>query len=41
MAAMRPQTLGEFADLPGVGERKLQTYGAAFLEVIREHQASQ
>jgi ATP-dependent DNA helicase RecQ len=41
MAAMRPQTLDEFADLPGVGERKLQTYGAAFLEVIREHQASQ
>jgi ATP-dependent DNA helicase RecQ len=41
MAAMRPQTLGEFAELPGVGERKLQTYGAAFLDVIREHQASQ
>ncbi len=36
MAAMRPQTLGEFGELPGVGERKLQTYGAAFLEVIRE-----
>jgi ATP-dependent DNA helicase RecQ len=41
MAAARPQTLGEFAELPGVGERKLQTYGAAFLDVIREHQASQ
>ena len=36
MAAARPQTLDEFAQLPGVGERKLQTYGAAFLEVIRE-----
>jgi ATP-dependent DNA helicase RecQ len=35
MAAFRPQTLDEFAQLPGVGERKLQTYGAAFLEVIR------
>ena len=35
MAATRPQTLDEFAQLPGVGERKLQTYGAAFLEVIR------
>ncbi len=40
MAATRPQSLEEFAGLPGVGERKLQTYGAAFLEVIREHQAS-
>ncbi len=40
MAAMRPQTLAEFAELPGVGERKLETYGAAFLEVIREHRAS-
>jgi ATP-dependent DNA helicase RecQ len=37
MAAMRPQTLGEFAELPGVGERKLETYGPAFLEVIRAH----
>lgn len=36
MAAVRPQTLEEFAELPGVGERKLQTYGAAFLEVIRQ-----
>ncbi len=35
MAAMRPQSLAEFAELPGVGERKLETYGAAFLEVIR------
>ena len=35
MAAFRPQTLAAFAELPGVGEHKLQTYGAAFLEVIR------
>jgi len=35
MAAERPQTLHEFAGLPGVGERKLETYGSAFLEVIR------
>ena len=34
MAAVRPQTLAEFAELPGVGERKLETYGPAFLEVI-------
>ncbi len=41
MAAERPQSLHEFAGLPGVGERKLDTYGAAFLEVIKEHLASQ
>jgi ATP-dependent DNA helicase RecQ len=41
MAVECPQTLHEFSELPGVGERKLQTYGAAFLEVIRKHQASQ
>jgi len=35
MAAFRPQTLAAFAELPGVGERKLETYGAAFLEVLR------
>ena len=36
MAAMRPQTLDEFAELPGVGVRKLQTYGDAFLQVLRD-----
>lgn len=40
MAELRPQSLGEFADLPGVGARKLDTYGAAFLEVIREHETA-
>ena len=36
MAAMRPQTLDEFAELPGVGERKLMNYGDAFLQVLRD-----
>ena len=36
MAALRPQTLTEFAELPGVGERKLQNYGDAFLQVLRD-----
>lgn len=36
MAAMRPQTLDEFAELPGVGQRKLENYGAAFLQVLRD-----
>jgi ATP-dependent DNA helicase RecQ len=35
MAAFRPQTLAAFAELPGVGEKKLENYGAAFLEVLR------
>jgi ATP-dependent DNA helicase RecQ len=41
MAAERPQTLHEFAGLPGVGERKLETYGSAFLEVIRTFNQAQ
>ena len=40
MAELRPQTLGEFADLPGVGARKLETYGAEFLQVIKEHETA-
>jgi ATP-dependent DNA helicase RecQ len=32
-----PQTLPEFSRLNGVGERKLEKYGAEFLQVINEH----
>jgi ATP-dependent DNA helicase RecQ len=32
-----PQTLSEFNRLNGVGERKLEKYGAEFLQVINEH----
>jgi ATP-dependent DNA helicase RecQ len=32
-----PQTLSEFSRLNGVGERKLEKYGAEFLQVINEH----
>jgi ATP-dependent DNA helicase RecQ len=35
MAARRPATLEELAAIPGVGERKLARYGAAFLEALR------
>ena len=35
MVAVQPQTLGEFAHLSGVGERKLAAYGEEFLAVIR------
>jgi ATP-dependent DNA helicase RecQ len=34
MAETRPQTLDAFAQIGGVGAKKLEKYGAAFLEVI-------
>ena len=37
MAERRPRSLGEFAEISGVGERKLAAYGAEFLEVILTH----
>ncbi len=37
MVTQRPGSLDAFARLPGVGGRKLERYGDAFLEVIREH----
>jgi ATP-dependent DNA helicase RecQ len=35
MARMRPKSLADFALVPGVGDRKLEAYGKAFLEAIR------
>jgi ATP-dependent DNA helicase RecQ len=40
MCATMPQSLGEFARLGGVGERKLDKYGGEFLQVINDHLAS-
>jgi ATP-dependent DNA helicase RecQ len=37
MIHARPLDRGAFAELPGVGARKLQLYAEAFLEVIREY----
>ncbi len=34
MARARPQTLDDMAQISGVGAKKLESYGAAFLEVI-------
>ena len=34
MASARPATLDDFARLPGVGAKKLETYGQVFLDVI-------
>ncbi len=39
MARRKPATPAEMAEVHGVGEAKLARYGAAFLEVIREHGA--
>jgi ATP-dependent DNA helicase RecQ len=36
MAKARPRTLDDLARLHGVGEVKLQKFGAAFLAVIRD-----
>ncbi len=38
MAALVPQTLREIGELPGVGEKKLETWGAAFLEVVLKNE---
>jgi ATP-dependent DNA helicase RecQ len=40
MVARRPRSLAEFAAIPGVGEKKLERYGEAFLALIAEHAAA-
>jgi ATP-dependent DNA helicase RecQ len=37
MCATVPQSLAEFSQISGVGERKLDKYGADFLQVINNH----
>ncbi|NEQ98983.1 MAG: DNA helicase RecQ [Cyanothece sp. SIO2G6] len=37
MAQQQPQTLDDFLNISGVGQRKRDEYGAAFTELIREH----
>ena len=37
MAELMPTTLEAFADLPGVGIRKLDKYGQGFISVIKQH----
>jgi ATP-dependent DNA helicase RecQ len=37
MAAARPATLSEMGEISGIGARKLEAYGDAFLAVIRQH----
>jgi ATP-dependent DNA helicase RecQ len=37
MMAARPATLAQLAHISGVGTRKLEAYGEAFLDVLRQH----
>ncbi|MHB1373888.1 MAG: HRDC domain-containing protein, partial [Thauera sp.] len=36
IAIARPQTLAELGHISGVGDRKLEQYGAAILELVAE-----
>jgi ATP-dependent DNA helicase RecQ len=36
LATRRPRTMDELADIPGMGEKKIERYGAAFLSVLNE-----
>jgi ATP-dependent DNA helicase RecQ len=36
LANRRPRTMDELADIPGMGEKKIERYGAAFLGVLNE-----
>ncbi|MCJ7627643.1 MAG: HRDC domain-containing protein, partial [Longimicrobiales bacterium] len=36
MAARKPATGGELLEVPGVGPAKLERYGPAFLELLRD-----
>jgi ATP-dependent DNA helicase RecQ len=40
IAKRQPQNLVELAELSGIGERRLQRYGAAFLSVVRENRGA-
>ncbi len=37
IAGQKPQSLAALGELPGIGARKLEAYGDAFLAVIRQH----
>jgi len=36
LASRRPRSLTDLAEIPGMGEKKLERYGAAFLAVIAQ-----
>ena len=39
-AADRPGTLSQMGEIQGVGAKKLETWGGAFLEVVREYEGA-
>ncbi|WP_373488898.1 HRDC domain-containing protein, partial [Blastomonas sp.] len=39
MAEMKPQSLSALSAISGVGTRKLEAYGPAFIEVLRQFNA--
>ena len=39
MAKRRPHDIAEFAEINGVGAKKLEAFAAPFLAIIRKHQA--
>lgn len=41
MCVSVPQSMEQFGRISGVGERKLNKYGPAFLQAINEHLASE
>jgi ATP-dependent DNA helicase RecQ len=40
IASIRPTTLEQLVAVPGMGPIKVQKYGAAILDIIREHSCS-
>ncbi|TGT92505.1 ATP-dependent DNA helicase RecQ, partial [bacterium M00.F.Ca.ET.163.01.1.1] len=40
LAAAKPVSVKDMAQIPGVGDTKLERYGPAFLEAIMQHAAS-
>ena len=40
LAIRRPSSLADLADISGVGEKKMERYGAVFLQTIAEHEAA-
>ena len=38
LAALKPKTLADFANVKGVGEAKLKKYGTSFLAVIAQYE---
>jgi ATP-dependent DNA helicase RecQ len=41
LASRRPQSLEALAEIPGMGERKIERYGAAVLAILRGEERPQ